>query len=198
MEIPAQVFVHINPQDIPSGPIGKSAYQSWLDTGHSGTEADFVDWLRNGQIAAGCVRKIANATIAPGANTASDTYVSTGLSCTIDVQEGETVKIDVRGMVNHTTQKIIHFTLFRTIGENTVDLTPAGHSGLSASRIDISDGVRAVDLQHFDTPPLGDVTYTLYWRNHYADSSVAYLGRRKTDTAMMVPTTMSLNVFRNA
>lgn len=28
------------------GQQGKSAYQSWLDTGHTGTEADFVNWLR--------------------------------------------------------------------------------------------------------------------------------------------------------
>ena len=32
--------------DGPRGLQGKSSYQSWLDTGHTGTEADFVDWLR--------------------------------------------------------------------------------------------------------------------------------------------------------
>lgn len=32
------------------GDEGKSAYQSWLDTGHSGTENDFVSWLRSGVI----------------------------------------------------------------------------------------------------------------------------------------------------
>lgn len=34
---------------VPTGPQGlqgKSAYQSWLDTGHSGTEADFLEWLK--------------------------------------------------------------------------------------------------------------------------------------------------------
>lgn len=35
------------------GADGKSAYQSWLDSGHEGTEADFMDWLR--QPAAGAV-----------------------------------------------------------------------------------------------------------------------------------------------
>ena len=32
------------------GEPGKSAYQSWLDQGHTGTEADFVAWLRSGII----------------------------------------------------------------------------------------------------------------------------------------------------
>ena len=32
------------------GEPGKSAYQSWLDQGHTGTEADFVTWLRSGII----------------------------------------------------------------------------------------------------------------------------------------------------
>lgn len=34
---------------VPTGPqglTGKSAYQSWLDTGHSGTESDFLEWLK--------------------------------------------------------------------------------------------------------------------------------------------------------
>lgn len=34
--------------DHPLGPPGKSAYQSWLDTGHTGTEQDFMDWLAAG------------------------------------------------------------------------------------------------------------------------------------------------------
>lgn len=32
--------------DGPQGAQGKSAYQSWLDTGHTGSEEDFVNWLR--------------------------------------------------------------------------------------------------------------------------------------------------------
>lgn len=32
--------------DGPRGLQGKSSYQSWLDAGHTGTEADFVNWLR--------------------------------------------------------------------------------------------------------------------------------------------------------
>lgn len=32
------------------GEQGKSAYQSWLDTGHTGTEEDFVNWIRTGVI----------------------------------------------------------------------------------------------------------------------------------------------------
>jgi len=26
---------------------GKSAYEIWLDNGHTGTEADFLNWLKN-------------------------------------------------------------------------------------------------------------------------------------------------------
>ena len=44
--------VVLTPEQIEAltGPQGKSAYQSWLDTGHTGSEADFVAWLRSGII----------------------------------------------------------------------------------------------------------------------------------------------------
>ena len=29
-----------------AGLLGKSAYQSWLDAGHTGTESDFLEWLK--------------------------------------------------------------------------------------------------------------------------------------------------------
>ena len=29
-----------------AGLLGKSAYQSWLDAGHTGTENDFLEWLK--------------------------------------------------------------------------------------------------------------------------------------------------------
>ena len=32
-----------------NGADGKSAYQSWLDSGHTGTEAEFVEWLKGAQ-----------------------------------------------------------------------------------------------------------------------------------------------------
>ena len=32
----------------PAGPSGLSAYQIWLNNGHTGTEADFLNWLRSG------------------------------------------------------------------------------------------------------------------------------------------------------
>lgn len=34
----------------PAGAPGAGAYQSWLNTGHTGTEADFVEWLRSGSV----------------------------------------------------------------------------------------------------------------------------------------------------
>lgn len=34
----------------PQGSAGKSAYQSWLDEGYTGTEEDFVNWIRSGII----------------------------------------------------------------------------------------------------------------------------------------------------
>lgn len=44
--------VVLTPEQIAAlkGDDGKSAYQSWLDQGYSGTEADFVAWLRSGII----------------------------------------------------------------------------------------------------------------------------------------------------
>ena len=44
--------VVLTPEQIEAltGPQGKSAYQSWLDTGHTGSESDFVAWLRSGII----------------------------------------------------------------------------------------------------------------------------------------------------
>ena len=189
MNIPGQIVVEIDPADIPPGPqgaSGKSAYQSWLDVGNTGTEADFVQWLRNGQVASGTTIK--QSSIAPGANTASTTYVATGLSCTIGVPSGKKVRVEIDGMVNHTKQNIVHFTLMR----DATDLTPANHSGLSCSRIDIADGVRAVNIDHLDTPPTGPATYELWWKCHNAGT--AYLGRRPSDAAMMVPTTMTLTL----
>ena len=45
-------YVTLTPEQIAilKGEPGKSAYQSWLDQGHTGTEADFVNWLRSGII----------------------------------------------------------------------------------------------------------------------------------------------------
>ena len=189
MNIPAQLVVEILPTDIPPGPAGttgKSAYQSWLDTGNSGTEVNFIDWLRNGQAASGTTIK--QSSLSPGANTDSTIYVATGLSCTIDVPAGKNVRVEVIGMVNHTTQNIMHFTLKR----DATDLTPANHTGLACARIDIADGVRAVNIDHLDTPPTGPATYELWWKCHNAGT--AYLGRRQSDAAMMVPTTMTLTL----
>lgn len=188
--IPAAIFVEIPEESLPAGPQGLSAYQIWLNNGHQGTETDFLSWLRNGQIASGCVRKIVSSSLAPGANTASASYITTGLSCQIDVQAGEKVLVDVRGMCNHTGQQIVHFTLKR----GAVELTPANHTGLACARIDIADGCRALGFQHHDTPPEpGTYTYELFWRNTNAGS--AYLGRRPSDTIMMVPTTMTLKAY---
>jgi hypothetical protein len=184
-----QVFIEIDDADIPPGPQGDSAYQVWLANGNAGTEADFLTSLQGGG-GGGAVSHIASASLAPGANTASVSYVTTGLSCSTVAAAGESILIDVRGMVNHTGQNIVHFTLKR----NGVDLTPANCSGLACSRIDIADGVRSVNFQHQDTSPSGTVTYELFWRCH--NLGTAYLGRRPSDTAMMVPTTMSLTVFK--
>jgi hypothetical protein len=186
--VAANVFVEIPEELIPPGPVGLSAYQVWLANGHQGTEADFLDWLRNGQVSA-CIRKIVSANLAPGVNTSSLSYVPTGLSCQIDVLAGETVLIDVRGMCNHTAQQIVHFTLRR----GQADLTPANHTGLACARIDIADGCRALDFQHHDQPGAGTHTYELLWRNTNAGN--AWLGKRVSDQIMMVPTTMTLKAY---
>lgn len=187
--IPAAIFVEIPEESFPAGPQGLSAYQIWLHNGHQGTEADFLDWLRNGQIATGCVRGVNTSSIAPGANTASASYATTGLACSIDTLPGETVLIDVRGMCNHTGQQIVHFTLKR----DGVELTPVNHTGLACVRIDIADGCRAIDFQYHDKTEAGTHTYELFWRN--TNAGTAYLGRRPSDTAMMVPTTMTLMAY---
>lgn len=184
------VFIEIDPEQLPVGPEGKSAYQVWLDNGNTGTETDFLDWLRNGQVSSGCVSAIKYASLGPTASTSSTTYVATGLQCQATAGQGDCILVDVRGMVNHTSQNIIHFTLRR----NGTDITPSGNTGISTSRIDIADGVRAVSFQFNDTPPVGVATYELLWKCH--NQGVAYLGRRKDDTAMMVNTSMSLTVYK--
>lgn len=148
--IPANLYIEINSADLPAGPMGKNPYELWLDAGNTGTLQDFLEWYRNGQSISGNA-KIKHASIQPGANTASITYVSTGLSCQIDVEQNEKILIDVRGMVNHTAQNIVHFTLKR----NGVDITPMNNTGLSCARIDIADGVRALNFMHRDAPPIG-------------------------------------------
>lgn len=186
----ANLVVEINSEDIPPGPAGKNYYELWLEAGNTGTLSEFLEWSRSGlQSTSGIVKKIEFCSMPPGANTASLTYVSTGLTCSISANAGEQVLIDVSGMVNHTAQNIIHFTLKR----NGVDLTPAGYTGLACVRIDMADGVRALSMKYKDSPPAGPTTYELFWRCHNAGT--AYLGRRPVDLAMMVPTTMSLTVF---
>lgn len=188
--IPANVFIRIDEADLPPGPTGASAYDAWLSEGHTGTVADFLDWLRDGApsiVAGGVV--MGHASLAPGASTGSfSAYVATGLSCAIEVPAGKRVRIECHASVNHTQQNFVHFTLKR----NGVDLTPASHTGLAAVRIDIADGVRDMKIDHFDTPGEGTATYELWWRCHNAGT--AYLGRRPIDTAFMVPTTMTLTL----
>lgn len=193
--IPAQIYVEIDPEDIPVGPAGsngsdgKDNYQLWLDDGHTGSLSDYLQWVREAE-QSGVVSSIQFASISPVANTASTVYVSTGLSCQITTEVDEKVDIDVRGMCNHSTQQIVHFTLKR----NGVELTPANHTGLACARIDISDGCRALDFQHQDLPGDGTHTYELFWKN--TNSGTAYLGRRPADTIMMVPTTMKLTAHK--
>lgn len=188
VEIPMQAFLRVPLEALPAGPQGKSAYQTWLDSGHTGSEAQFLDWLRNGQIVAGGV-VMKQAKLSPGANTANTAYVCTGLQCQIDVPPGKKVRAQVAGMVNHTGQNIVHFTLKR----DGVDLAASGDTGLACARIDIADGVRPVLIDHIDTPPVpGVLTYELWWRCHNAGT--AYLGRRPADAAMMVPTVLTLTI----
>lgn len=46
--IPGTLYIEIDPDDIPPGPTGKSNYELWLEDGHTGTLADFLQWLRDG------------------------------------------------------------------------------------------------------------------------------------------------------
>lgn len=193
IELPASVLIRFNPADLPAGAPGRSVMDEWLVDNPGGTRAQFLEWMRAEccppAVAEGGIR-IAHSSLGPSASTTSITYTPTGLECTINVEESEKVLIDVRGMVNHNDQKIIHFTLDR----NAAVLHAAPLTGLAVARIDIADGVRAVNLQHEDQPGPGTFTYRLLWRNHGAPAGVAQLGRRAGDAAMMVPTTMTLMV----
>ena len=185
--IPANVYLEIDPTLVPPGPAGKSAYQCWSENGHTGTESQFLDWLRDGTPAAGAT-VCKQATIAPGATTGSLTYVTTGLACNIDVPAGKKVRVEVTGAVNHSGQNFVHFTVKR----GTTELHSSPLTGLACSRIDIADGVRALHIDHLDAPSPGTVTYELFWRCHNA--ATAYLGRRPADTAFMIPTTLTLTL----
>jgi len=187
MDIPGQVVIRIAENSIPQGPQGASAYQVWLSNGHTGTEADFLNWLRSGQVTAGSV-KVAHSSLPaiPTIFTGSQNYAPTGLSCSINVTAGERVLVDVRGIASHSDQSIVHFTLRR----NGVDLTPANHSGLAAIRTESADNARTLCFQFDDAPPAGNVTYELMWKCHSAP--YASIGKRFSDAAMAVPTTMTL------
>lgn len=186
--ITCPVVVEVPDELLPPGPPGKSAYQTWLDNGHSGSEAAFLDWLRNGQVVSGGVVS-KQFSLAPGASCGVwSAYQASGLSGSIDVPAGKKVRVQVSGMVNHTSQNIVHFTIKR----GATDLTPANCTGLACARIDIADGVRSVGIDYIDAPAAGVQVYELFWRCHNAGT--AYLGRRPIDTAMMVPTTMTLTL----
>lgn len=190
MNIPATIFVEINPEDIPPGPQGASAYQSWLAVGHQGTEADFLAWLQQTSTPSIVPAAVSVASIPPGTNTASTEYVSTGLKKTVEAFAGQRVLIDVRGVVSHTAQNIVHFTVRR----NGVDLAGGSLTGLAVVRVDVTDCVRSLSLLHEDTvPQAGPVTYELFWRCH--NLGAAWLGRRAADAAMMVPTVLALTVL---
>lgn len=48
-----QETVELEGGNIEVGVTGKSAYQSWIDSGNEGTESDFVDWMRQPAVEAG-------------------------------------------------------------------------------------------------------------------------------------------------
>lgn len=192
VEVPVEMRLLVDPNDLPPGPAGKSAYEVWLQNGHVGSEEDFLTWLRDGPVSDSFVRDIRFAILAPGVFTDVTTgWAPTGLECTVNVQAGERVMVDVAGGVSHTAQNMVHFTLMR----NEVNLAAPGLSGLACVRIDAADTLRTLSLKHGDAPPTpGPVTYALHWRNH--NISRAYLGRRFGDEAWMIPTTMSLTVYK--
>jgi len=185
--IPANIFIEINPEDVPPGPSGKSAYQTWLDNGHTGTEVDFLEWLRNGQSCGGAAIKHSSV---PGViSTDQISYAASGLSCTVSVVSGQKILIDVRGVVSRTPDGIVHFTIRR----NGVDLHSSPQTGLSVIRADNADAARTLSFIHQDTATVtGNVTYELFWKCH--NQANAYLGKRSVDSAWIIPTTMTVTV----
>lgn len=191
MSIEAKVFVEIDPDDIPPGPEGKSAYEVWLEDGHSGTESDFLEWLQTGYQSPSAGVHMVTQTLSPGAETTSPTFVALGLSASIEVPAGKKVSIDFRALVSHTQQRMVHFTLRRGVSG---ELHDSPNTGLGCIRVDFPDSFANLALQHVDNPGTGTHTYSVLWRQHHNDSppGKAILGKRAVDTAIMVPATLTL------
>lgn len=95
-----QETVELEGGNIEVGVTGKSAYQSWIDSGNEGTESDFVDWMRQPAVEAG-----AAATTAAGlANRAASSAEEAGRKASTaaeqantQLEEGRQILEDLKG-----------------------------------------------------------------------------------------------------
>lgn len=98
---------------VPTGPqglTGKSAYQSWLDTGHSGSEADFLEWLKPSP------EEIAEE-VAPLLDVGNTVLTAEGTE-TLGHPDGTTVKAVARRVAYAAAAKIA--TVVLADGDNTI------------------------------------------------------------------------------
>lgn len=101
---------------VPTGPqglTGKSAYQSWLDTGHSGSESEFLEWLKPSP------EEIAQE-VAPLLDVGNTTLTAEGTEG-LSKPDATTVKAVARRVAYVAAAKIATVTL--SSGDNVVALT---------------------------------------------------------------------------
>lgn len=114
----------------PTGTIGKSAYQSWLDTGHVGTEADFVAGLKGAQGDAG-------ATGAKGDTGAAGSPGATGAAGATGPQgaKGDTGAQGQKGYTGATGPSGATFLTNVTFGQTAAVIIAAGVRSLTVTGV---------------------------------------------------------------
>lgn len=189
--IAAKVQILVDSADFPTI-TGDSAYDTWKKQpgNEAGTETDFLNAIRG---PSGGLHE-AFGVAGPGASVSSPpVYAATGLSASITpTAPASRIRIEVDGYASNTgSDNIIQFTLFRKIGAGSfVNLARSGETGFAAVRPINPDRVDSFTFAWRDEPNTAlAVTYALYWMTH---AGTARLGRRNSDTIMMLPTTMHL------
>lgn len=194
--IPAQVQILVDSDDFPTI-TGDSAYETWLDLpGNSGlTEQDFIDSLKGepGAPGSGGGGVEGFASIAPGFNTSSSTFVTTGLTVTVPAGSAtDNHLITVSGFAgNSGSANINRFAIFRKIGSGSfTDLTVSGDTGMAGTRTVDNGYCDPFTIQHKDEPNTTDaVTYELFMN---VAAGTGYLGQRPDGTVMKYRTTMKV------
>jgi hypothetical protein len=129
--------------------------------------------------------------------TPSTSMTATTVSVTSAALRSTSSKISLRvsGILGGSASLSGTVAIYRTIGAGSpTSLIPVGMTGHSATRVEdnLAFGAFYIELQ--DSPATtSTVTYTLYWMT---TTGTLRLGRRGSDTAVLIPTVMSLEEFR--